>query len=89
MEVIKLMKNNKKFNITMGVAFFIAFFAFSIFSNFTVILNKLNIPIPIFVQTQWYALISIIISYTFLGLSEGFFIKTGKVPKWARYIIYF
>lgn len=77
---------NKKMCITIAIIFLIAFFLSCFLVSIIYILyraDRIDLPMP------WVIIPLSAILFTLFGLSEGFFIKSGIVPKAIKYFIYF
>ena len=69
----------------IGIIFFVAF-VLMIFVAYAIgILHYLGVSI---LSQPWGLIIYAATTFLFLSLSEGFFIKSGIVPKLLKYIIY-
>lgn len=75
------MKNKKKY-IGIGIFLLIIAFIWSVVNDPSSKIETIDIAIKIRI------VINISITFTILGIAERFFIKSGIVPKWIRYIIY-
>lgn len=75
------MKNKKKY-IVIGIILLILAFTWSIVNDPSNIIETAGMTIKIRI------IINIAITFMIIGIAERFFIKSGIVPKWIRYIIY-
>ena len=73
---------SKKTYIVVGIILLIIAFAWSVVNDPSNIIETAGMAVKIRI------IINIAITFTIIGIAERFFIKSGIVPKWIRFIIY-